>query len=158
MDFQDIRGMLQREESNADSTKLKKHISKLIRILEELESMDLDASTQQEMQSKITPLFNEFTAQGASNTLKKLRKMLMEDFKYVPASYYMTLGLSLGLAMGTSLGVAFGIPFEKGLVFGQMFGASIGLVAGMLIGIQLDKKKAEQNLVIKAFNHAYNYT
>ena len=45
----------------------------------------------------------------------------MDRFGFVPAHYYMTLGIGVGIGAGTALGVAFGIPFGAQRTQGKTF-------------------------------------
>lgn len=71
-------------------------------------------------------------------TFNGIIKILYEDMKWVPISYYQTLWMSLGLAV---FGVPMGVAFSAAL--GNYAFIGIGLPIGMVIGMAIGRKKDE---------------
>jgi len=140
----------QKLNDEAENPRFKKSISRVISLLEEIENKDIPNREKVEIQKSIRSyLKNIQTQYDVKLSLKKLRKSLKEDFRFVAPNYYLSLGTGLGLALGTSLGISIGVFFDNGIVFGPMIGSGIGLICGLIVGMFLDKKKESENRILK---------
>lgn len=133
-----------------NDSNFKKSAKKMINLLEQINAMDIKIDEKEKIQNSINPfLKNIKTQEDLTLGLKKLRKLLIENFGFLPANYYVSLGLGIGIALGTSLGISLGSPFNKGLIFGPMIGLIIGLIVGLMVGMFLDKKQESENRTLK---------
>lgn len=140
----------QKLNNETESPKFKKSTSRVIILLEQIQNKNISDEEKLKIQTSITPyLENIETQDDLNSSFKKFRKSLTGDFGFVPANYYLSLGIGFGLALGTALGISLGAPFDKGIVYGPMIGSGIGLVGGLIIGMFLDKKKESENRILK---------
>jgi len=134
-----------------ENAKFKKGIRRLINLLEQIEEKDISNQEKERIKTSISPYLEKIQTQTDLKLgLKKLRKSLINDFKFVPPNYYLNLGLGIGLALGTALGISLGISFDNGIVFGPMIGSGTGLIGGLIAGMFLDKKKESENRTLKS--------
>ncbi|MBT8285668.1 MAG: hypothetical protein HKO75_09865 [Flavobacteriaceae bacterium] len=149
----DLKKMIKQIQNSIDqsaSTDFKKYSSRLLNLLEEVDSKNLSDVQKLKLQTSISSyLENIKTEKEVKRGLKKLKHALINKLGFVTSDYYLTLGIGIGVAIGTSLGVSFGIPFENGIVYGPMVGVSIGIIGGLIVGKIMDKKKEEENMVLK---------
>jgi len=149
----DIKKWIEQIKNSIDqsaNTDFKKYSSRLLSLLEEVEGKNLSEAQKLKLQTSISSyLGNIKTEKEVKRGLKKLKHALINKMGFVTSDYYLTLGIGFGVAIGTSLGVSFGIPFENGIVFGPMVGVSIGIIGGLIVGKMMDKKKEEENMVLK---------
>jgi hypothetical protein len=141
---------LRRMGAETNEAKSNKSINRTIRLLEQIEEKDISTSRKAEIESAMVPILEQIqTEKDIKASLKKLRRVLMGEFGFVPPHYFVALGIGLGLALGTSLGISIGVPFEQGIIYGPMIGSGLGMLGGILIGMSLDKKKESENRVLE---------
>lgn len=149
MNYNELIEELEKLNEESGNAKFKKSIRQMISLLEEVDK-NMTKEEKLKIQLSIGPhLVNIQTHKDLKLGLRKLRKSLIGDFRFVPSNYYFTLGIGVGLAFGTALGISFGVPFDNGIVFGPMIGSGIGLIGGLIVGLFLDKKKESENRILK---------
>lgn len=151
MHLTEIIENIQKLKRETDSKGFKKVLENILNLIVEIEEKNISEKEKINVQNKIgISLENIKTEQQAKNGFKKIRNFLNNEFGFVSANYYQTLGTGFGLAFGTGLGVVFGPMFDlqSGIVYGIIFGSGFGLIAGVVIGKQLDKKKELDNRVL----------
>ncbi|NVK05015.1 MAG: hypothetical protein HWD92_09330 [Flavobacteriia bacterium] len=150
MNINELIENFQKLKHETENSKFKNSLNKLIDLLKEIESKNLNEGEKSRIETTISPILDNIKSRkDFKSSIKMLRKSLMKDFKFTPANYYLTFGIGLGLAIGTSMGISLGVPFDNGIVLGQVLGASLGLVGGAVIGMFLDKNKKSENRTLK---------
>lgn len=147
-DARDKFKKLEMETDNPDSQKIFKHIFNL---LTELQNKNLSQNEQSVIETHLETHLSEVqTTQQAQNSLKMIKKVLMNDLFFAPANHYIALCLGIGLAIGAGLGILFGAPFgmPMGIIYGLVGGSGIGLIVGVFIGKYLDQKVENKNRVL----------
>jgi len=135
---------IQKSKRETESTSFRKILGDILNLIIEIEEKNISEKEKIEIQNKISAnLENIQTELQAKNGFKKLKSFLTNEFGFVSANYYQTLGTGFGLAFGTGLGIVFGPMFslQLGIVYGIIFGAGLGLIAGIVIGKKRDRKK-----------------
>lgn len=110
-------------------------------LLADLETRDLSPEVVDKIESEIKLINDSGIADLKKSTAKAHRRMvkvLYEDLRLVPISYYKTLWMSLGMA---AFGLPMGIAFSTAL--GNYAFIGIGLPIGMVIGMAVGHKKDE---------------
>ena len=96
---------------------------------------------------EIQPQF--LSAADRRKAMQNFQKFLMKSFRYVPANYYLAIGIGLGLAIGSALGISIGFSLgTKDIALGIAIGNGFGLTVGVLVGGYLDKKARAENRVL----------
>ena len=127
--------------------KLKKQYVRFETLINALKEKDLQPEMVQRLNQKIAEI-NAFS--GENNALKKriqksiseLLKVLEKDYKLVPKSHYLTLGIALGCSFGVTFGAVFGASMTNMGLLGM--GLPLGMALGLVIGSELDKKALKE--------------
>jgi hypothetical protein len=151
MNYTELIEHLQKLKSQTTDKNFRKILKHLISLLTEIQNKKGPKEEDLILQSEIeNQLGGIQTVQQAKQGFKKLRRILMKDFGFIPPNYYAELGMGIGVALGISLGTSFGIPFNKGIIYGPMIGSGIGVIAGLIVGRILDKKKEQEGMILKS--------
>ncbi|WP_127844808.1 hypothetical protein [Psychroflexus aestuariivivens] len=138
MEIQRTIDLLTEFRKNTDSSKNRKYAENFIRILNELNSMQIDELESRRLNSELKLIQQNFEIESENvnvkSELKKFVKFLKSEFSMTTPWYYTYVGASIGLVITVFFG------------FISMVG---GAVIGGLIGYFLDEKAKKEGRKLK---------